>query len=62
MSTPQVGVRPSAKSRQVQKLVHLRHIISAKPPHSQVNISDPKPEQTGSGPQKFLAPTPSTTV
>jgi hypothetical protein len=40
-STPQVGVRPSAKSRQVQNLDHLRHIISVKPPHSQVNIFTP---------------------
>ena len=55
-------MRPSAKPRQVQNFERVRHIISAKPPHSQVNISDPKPEQTGSGPQKFLAPTAASTV
>ena len=36
-----VVVRPSAKPSQVQKLDHLRHIISAKPPQCQVNISTP---------------------
>lgn len=54
MSTPQVGVRPSAKSRQVQNFEHLRHIISAKPPHSQVNIFDPKPQQTTTGRPKIF--------
>jgi len=54
MSTPQVGVRPSAKPSQVQNLDHLRHIISAKPPHGQVNISDPKPQQTTTGRPKIF--------
>jgi hypothetical protein len=50
-----VVVRPSAKPSQVQKLDHLRHIISVKPPQCQVNISDPKPRQTTAGHQKFFA-------